>query len=143
MLSIGHIATGALIAHYIPNPMVYVPLTLASHFVADWIPHWDCGTGMGTQKTKRLALAHEALDLVLSIIFISIVFGSTNIHIWLAALIAILPDLIEAPENFLNIKLKILTPINKFHERWHHSQPNLILGLTPQLVLLFIVYLIA
>ena len=52
MLSIAHTLTGAFIASKVPDPLVYTPLTLASHYLEDWIPHRDVGTGLSTGRRK-------------------------------------------------------------------------------------------
>lgn len=146
MLSITHMAMGGMIASAFPNPVIYLPLTLGSHYLLDFIPHWDCGTGLETYtKTKSLALAQEVVDLTLSGLFLLVVFSPLNyhtqFHIWIAAITSIVPDFIEAPSNFLNWNPQILHKLNWFHQKFHSKPLNLIEGLTPQLIFLWLVYL--
>ena len=68
MLSIPHTLTGAFIASKIPHPAVYIPATLAFHYLQDWIPHWDVGTGLSTGRRKRsTAIMLEIAELIISI----------------------------------------------------------------------------
>lgn len=53
MLETPHVAVGAAIALKIPNPFIAVPLSLASHFVLDTIPHWNPHTYSETKKYGR------------------------------------------------------------------------------------------
>ncbi|MCA9369772.1 MAG: hypothetical protein H6774_02935 [Pseudomonadales bacterium] len=147
MLSIAHATTGAFMAHLLPNPALYVPLTLASHYFQDWIPHWDCGTGLSSGKrTKRTAIMLELVDLALSVTVIYFLFqqgeATMQYHVWLGALIGILPDLLEAPRNFLRWEPRFLQPINRFHARFHESIPSIPLGLFPQVVTLTAIWML-
>src|SRR5690554_6365101 len=105
MLSLAHTATGALIATKIPNPLISVPLILASHYLQDAILHWDVGTGLsnGTRK-KKDAFNYELIDLALSFIFIYFFFqqpsSTLNYSAWLGAFVSLIPDFLEAPRNF-------------------------------------------
>lgn len=145
MLSITHMATGAIIAHYLPQPLFYVPLTLASHYLEDYLPHWDCGTGLDQGKNKLKAVGEEIVELILAVIFIYITFEQNQpgiqFHIWLAVGLSLLPDFMEAPSNFLDWNPRLLKPLNGFHDRFHNTLTDPITGLTPQLLLIFVIYL--
>jgi len=148
MLSLAHTATGAIIASKIPNPYISIPLVLASHYLEDYIVHWDCGTGLSKGiKKKSEALVQEFFELGLSLLFIYLFFqkGSTQLNypVWIGAFVALIPDFLEAPRNFLKWEPSFLKPFNNFHGKFHNSTPNMILGLTPQLVLLFVIALVA
>lgn len=141
MLSIPHMATGAFLAAKLPHPLLYVPLTLAFHYLEDWIPHWDVGTGLSSGKRKRsTAMLLELLDLALSVGLVYALFqrGHSTIeyHVWFGALMGIMPDLWEAPRNFLKWEPWFLKPLNELHGKFHHSTPNVVFGLVPQVVLL-------
>lgn len=140
-------ATGAFIAHQLPYPGLYVPLILASHYLEDWIPHWDVGTGLHNgQRKKKTAFWLEWLDLAAAIGFIYFVWqagqAEIQIHVWLGALIVLLPDFAEAPKNFLDWDLPFLKPHNRFHQWFHRSIPNFWWGMLPQVVVLGVVILI-
>jgi hypothetical protein len=147
MLSVTHALTGSFIASKLPNPLLYIPITLICHYFEDWIPHWDLGTGITSKKRKKYsALFMESFDLLLTGILIYYFWPAANstldmqFHIWFAALIGISPDLIEGPRNFFNIKTPWIEPINKFHDNIHQSIIQPIAGLLPQIVIVLLVY---
>ena len=147
MLSISHGLTGALIASKIPNPLISTPLILASHYLEDWILHWDFGTGLskGTRK-KSTAIILEIFDLIATATLVYWWFqaGSNglNIQAWYGTFIGLLPDFLEAPRNFLNCNPAVLKIHNDFHQGFHHSTPNILMGLLPQFVVVGLVFLV-
>ena len=79
MLSIPHTLTGAFIASKLPHPALYIPLTVSMHYLQDWIPHWDVGTGLSSGKRKRTtAIFLELFDLAFSIGLIYYFFGNAS-----------------------------------------------------------------
>lgn len=147
MLSIAHTVTGAYLASQLPHPALYVPLTLAAHYFQDWIPHWDVGTGLSTGKRKRsTALILEIFDLIASValVYFLFQFGKAEVqwHVWIASFVALLPDFIEAPRNFFKWEPFFIKPLNAFHNLFHHSTPNMVVGLSPQMVLLIAIALL-
>lgn len=147
MLSISHTLTGGLIAAKLGHPALYIPLVLASHYLEDWIPHWDVGTGLsnGTRK-KSHAIMMELVELTISIGLVYWLWPAGSalaMHAWLGAFIALLPDFMEAPRNFLHWEPSFLKPFNEFHGNFHSSTPNLVLGLLPQVLLWVAIFLLA
>lgn len=148
MLSIPHMATGAFLASKLPHPLLYVPLTLGFHYLQDWIPHWDVGTGLSNGTRKRsTALLLEIVDLIISVGVVYLLFqhgrSTIQFHVWVGALMGIMPDLVEAPRNFLKWEPWFLKPFNEFHGRFHHSVPNMIFGLAPQLVFMLVIWILS
>ncbi|MBP9699849.1 hypothetical protein KBD71_01050 [Candidatus Woesebacteria bacterium] len=147
MLSISHSLTGAFIASKVQNPILYIPLVLASHYIEDWILHWDVGTGLsnGTRK-KSTAILLEIGDLILSVLLVYWLFQAPSnvlqIHAWVGAFMGLLPDFVEAPRNFLKYNPWWLKPFNDFHHGFHHSTPNMLLGLAPQVVVFGLILLL-
>lgn len=147
MLSISHSLTGAFIASKVQNPILYIPLVLASHYIEDWIIHWDVGTGLsnGTRK-KSTAIFLEIGDLLLSGLLVYWLFQAPSttlaIHAWVGAFMGLLPDFVEAPRNFLKYNPWWLKPFNDFHHGFHHSTPNMLLGLAPQVVVFGLILLL-
>lgn len=148
MLSIPHALTGALVASKFSNPIIYIPLALAAHYLQDWIPHWDVGTGLskGTRK-KSTAIILELFDLAITVWLISFFWKDSwtdpqSIHIWIGAFCGLLPDFMEAPRNFLKWEPFFLKPFNEFHGKFHHSIPKMWLGLIPQIILVIVIYLL-
>ncbi len=147
MLSISHALTGAFIASKLPHPALYIPLTLATHYLEDWIPHWDVGTGLSSGMRKiKTAFLLELIDLAISIVVVYLFWqaGQTKIqyHVWIGAFTSLIPDFLEAPRNFLEWEPFFLKPFNKFHSCFHHSVTNKVLGLTPQIVTVGLILLL-
>ncbi|MBU1071281.1 hypothetical protein KKG65_02605 [Patescibacteria group bacterium] len=148
MLSIAHGTTGALIATLIPNPIISTPLILASHFVQDHIPHWDVGQGLTSKKkSKKAAFFQELLlDFPASILLVYLWFpgpsGQINPLAFYGWFIALLPDFIEFPYLFLNLRFPLLNKFAKLHTSIHKSTPNIFKGLWPQALTLLLVYLL-
>ena len=148
MLSIPHSLTGAFIASKLPHPAIYIPLTLAAHYFQDWIPHWDCGTGLSKGTRKRsTAILLELVDLAVTVGLVYLFWqrGNAEIqwHVWLGALMGIVPDLLESPRNFLRWEPAFLKPINSFHSKFHHSIPNMAQGLAPQVVVVAVIWFLS
>lgn len=154
MLSISHATTGALIAVKVTNPILAIPLILASHFLLDAIPHWDAGTGLTSKLiTPRQAMLQEIPDLILAVMIIFALYPSSfflfsnstlNLQntapLW-GGFLAILPDFLEAPRNFLHYEPNLLKPLNRFHHSFHHSLPSKLIGLLPQFLVLWLIWL--
>jgi hypothetical protein len=116
-----------------------VPVVIASHYLEDWIPHWDVGTGLSTGKRKRttailLELGELAISVALVYLFFQLGHQTIQWHAWAGAFIGLLPDFLEAPRNFLKWEPGFLRPINNLHALFHHSTPNMLFGLAPQAV---------
>lgn len=147
MLSIAHALTGVFIADTLPSPWLFIPLALISHFVLDHIHHYDAGTGLHEDKRRLYVAAIWAfLDLVGAVVFIALIWRQTPTHftwqIWLAAFVAILPDLLESTELFFHRPLKILQPLYSFHEYIHRSIKNRFWGLLTQVILVIFIYVL-
>lgn len=150
MLSILHVTTGAFIASKVTTPWLAFPLAIASHYLADWIPHWDVGTGLSMGKRSRSqAIIWGVLDLLLGygiVFLLHRFFMPESVSLWwllLGGTVAIIPDLIEAPSNFLSLKLPLIEPLNQFHERLHHSVYSMFTGLVPQIIVLLVIFFLS
>lgn len=147
MLSISHGLTGAFVAAALPWPWLSLPLAWALHYLEDWIPHWDVGTGLSNGTRKRHdAIIMELVELSITIGLVYLLFqhGKSEIQWlpWLGLGVALGPDFLEAPRNFLKWEPPFFKPLNDLHGRFHHSTPNIIVGLTPQIALwLYIAWL--
>ena len=137
MLSISHSVTGAFIATKLPHPLLYIPLIFASHYLEDWIPHWDVGTGLSSGKRKRTtAIALELGELAITVAIVYWFWQSgqatLNINAWAGAFVGLVPDFMEAPRNFLRWDPPFIKPLNRIHALFHHSTPQIAFGLLPQ-----------
>lgn len=146
MLSISHSLTGAFIATKLPSPFLYIPLIFLSHYLEDWIPHWDVGTGLSNGKrSKQAALILEVGELVITfgLVYWFWQYGSASINstAWIGAFTGLIPDFLEAPRNFLKWEPPIIRPLNQLHGLFHHSTPNIAFGLTPQILVAGFIFL--
>jgi hypothetical protein len=138
MLSIAHGTTGALIATKIHNPFISIPLILLSHYLEDYIPHWDVGQGLTKQvKSKKVAFFQElATDLPASIIIVYLFFqagqSEFNTYAWFGWFTGLLPDFLEFPYLFLNWRFFPFKQQAAFHKKFHRSTTNKLKGLLPQ-----------
>ena len=141
MVSIAHALTGAYLASVCPEPLVYVPLAVASHFILDYVRHYDIGVAMKKYHFGKIQIAiWETLDLAISAALIWWLFHTYPLpyqgHILAGALCGILPDIIETSDYFFNQPLPIFRPFYYFHERFHHSTTHVWWGVWPQLFLI-------
>ncbi|KKT40137.1 hypothetical protein A3K29_04525 [Candidatus Collierbacteria bacterium RIFOXYB2_FULL_46_14] len=147
MLSIAHGLTGALIASKIPNPILSIPLVLASHFLEDRVPHWDVGQGLSSQKkSKQTAFFQELFfDFPISILIVYLFFQMGrpfDWRPWLGWFIGLLPDFIEFPYLFLNHRGSMIKKFATFHTWCHRSTPDRFWGILPQVLILLLVLLL-
>lgn len=148
MLSISHVTTGAFIASKVSNPFIAIPLIFASHYLEDWIPHWDVGTGLSNgSRKKKHALIMEVIELVLSFVLVFFFWQfnqSKGFPFWIyfGGFVGLIPDFLEFPRNFFHWEPGFLKPINAFHGLFHHSTPNMLLGLTPQFIVILAIFLL-
>jgi hypothetical protein len=142
MLETPHVAAGAAISYFVPNPAIAIPLALLSHFVLDGIPHWNPhlntelkNSGKISKNSLTIVIVDSALALTLGGFLAIIRFpNSVDVFSTLAcSFAAVLPDVIEAPYFFLNIK-------NRAVEKWTKFQKNIqantgiVLGITTQII---------
>lgn len=144
MLETPHVALGAVIARAIPNPFISVPLSFASHFILDMVPHWNPHLNTEIKKFGKLknsTLYIITLDLVLALAF-TLFFTSKAltdqnmaINILLCSFASILPDVVEGPYFLFGYKNKYLDIWMKFQKRIQ-VDANLFWGLLTQFLLL-------
>jgi len=144
MLETPHVLVGAAIASKIPNPLISIPLALASHFLLEKIPHWnphlDTETkkyGQPTKKSTIITIIDSTIALFSGSYIACLALPNTGhaLTIFFACFFSILPDLVEAPYFFLNFRKDIL-------KRWIKFQKSIqidtgpLLGLFTQLVVI-------
>lgn len=126
MLALNHILVGAAIGSQIDNLPAVVGLSIASHFVLDFLPHVDQGleiNGQGLKPVTKYFLA--GIDIFASLfIIILILMGRPELHqlsIIVGAVTALLIDIIfNIP--FWNLWFRQTWPFSKvhnFHELIH------------------------
>ena len=116
MLETPHVVVGAAIASKITNPLLSIPISLVSHFVLEKVPHWNPHLNTETEKygkpTKKSTIIAFS-DVTFSLFIGSfIAFRASNtlqtINILACCLMASLPDIVEGPYFFLNMRGKII-----------------------------------
>jgi len=134
-------------ASKIPNPLISIPIIIASHFIEDYIPHWDVGQGLTSKKKQKKTAFFQELffDFPLSILIIYFLFQvgrPFDWRPWLGWFVGLLPDFIEFPYLFLGHRNPLLNGFARFHSIVHRSTPHKLWGLLPQLLVLLLVVLL-
>lgn len=106
MTATAHALIGTVIAAKIGNPALAIPLALASHVVADMIPHWDPLTTRKIKGKKRTFI-DVCLDgtaaFVLSYLLVTFVFsGTSHLYALLIIAAALFEDVLAGPYLFLD-----------------------------------------
>ncbi|HJX02116.1 MAG TPA: hypothetical protein VJ348_02935 [Candidatus Humimicrobiaceae bacterium] len=127
VLETPHVIVGAAIATKIGNPALSLPLALFSHFILEKVPHWNPHLGREKKKfgkvrgsTTVFVTIDSLMALSLGTFIASRTLPDTEkaVIILIACFLSILPDLVEAPYFFLNMK-------GKYIERWISLQKSL------------------
>lgn len=125
MLETPHVALGATIATKIPNPFISIPLAFSSHFLLERVPHWNPHLnteikkyGKVTKQSTLIVIADVVLALSVGFFAASQVLPDTKhaATIIFASLASVLPDVIEGPYFFLNIRTKAIKNWIKFQK---------------------------
>jgi hypothetical protein len=147
VLETPHVAVGAAIATKVTNPVLSLPLAFASHFILEKVPHWNPHLnsekkqyGKVTPNSTKIVVIDSTLALS-SGLYIAMAYGQSPQHsliIIAASFLSVLPDVIEAPYLFLNVK-------SKFIQRWMALQKSLQenAALVPGLLTQILVYFAA
>jgi len=108
MTATTHALIGTIIAAKIGNPTLAIPIAIASHIIADAIPHWDTATNRNKKTFKRMftdSFIDVVLGFVLSYLLILLFFPTTNLAYGFLIIIASqLFDWITALYYFFHIK---------------------------------------
>jgi hypothetical protein len=144
MLETPHVLVGAAIAAKIPNPWIAIPLAFASHFVLETVPHWNPHLNTETEKyghpTNKSTVV-TAIDATTALISGSIIAYTALPNLAQAATIlaasffAVLPDLLEGPYFFLNIRKQWMVRWIKFQKSLQEDT-TVFWGLITQLLII-------
>lgn len=151
MIELAHAATGGLIAYKLGNPLLSIPLALASHFLIDLLPHWN--PHLGREKKKFGKIKKETLFVIFLDCFIGLAIGlylaslvlpdiRRAIFILAGCFFGILPDLIEAPYYLFGWKSNSIKSIIAFQNKHHWNVPFFFGILFQLLYVAFLFYLI-
>lgn len=122
MTATGHAIIGVVIAAKIGNPVLAVPIAIASHLAADSFPHWDAGTNAKKKSHIRLTF-DAALDVTISFIvsyfLLYYIFPQTNlIYGFIIVLMAQGFDWLTMPYYFFKIKIQPFTWAYNFQKNF-------------------------
>lgn len=127
MLETPHVVVGAAIATKVAHPALAIPLALASHFILEKVPHWNPHLnsetekfGAPTRKSTYIVIADVASSLALGGFIASRAlphWGQTA-SILAACFASVLPDVLEGPYFFFNMRSKII-------KRWINFQKSI------------------
>lgn len=150
MLELPHTVVGAAIGLKIGQPWLSLPLSLLSHFVLDFVPHWNPSLYTETQKhgqpTKKSTLI-VAIDTIISLIvgffLASQVWPDLGrfLIVLFCCFLAVVPDIAEAPYFYLNFRPKWLRKWVKFQHE-HQGRAKKIPGFLIQLAVLIIAFVV-
>lgn len=132
MLEFAHAVTGAALSSQIQNPLLSLPLCLASNLIIDYLPHWN--PHIYTEKQKNGRLSRKTIFYLLTDAFIGLVLGlwvasralpdtKSAMIIVLGCFLAVSADLLEAPFylfNWQNKYIKKLIAFQRSHQ-WNVS----------------------
>lgn len=146
MTATGHAVIGTVIAAKIGNPALAIPIAVASHLVADAIPHWDMATSRvqkGKERVLQDALADVVLGFTLSFIIIKLFFPYVSLFYAFAVIIAAQSlDWVMAPFYFWKINFAPFVWAYKFQKKIEHRL-NKPWGIINQIVILIALVVLA
>ena len=110
-------ALGAAIAVSVTNPILALPLAFLSHFTLEPLPHWNPHTYTEIKNLGKLSTGTIAIIAIdsLTALFLGSLLAARQLPnipkalvVLTACLLAVSPDLIEAPYYFLKWKNSFL-----------------------------------
>lgn len=117
MLETPHVVVGAAIATKIGNPLLAIPLSFASHFILEKVPHWNPHLNTETEKYGKpttqstiIVIADATTALITGSYLASRVLPDTffALTILLSCFASVLPDVVEAPHFFLGKRIELI-----------------------------------
>jgi hypothetical protein len=133
-----HVAIGATIGAVLGNPLVVVPVAIASHYALDMVPHWQ--ETLAPYLPTRATYTRVPIDLALAagIIALQIHWHPAAVPaIFLGAVAANLPDI----DSFLVFAPKLKRGLIKLHWDAHcaiQRETSSFWGLVPQVAVIFL-----
>ena len=138
MLELPHAMVGAAIVTLIPNPLISLPLALASHFITDYVPHWNPHLNVEKQTLGRFKT--ESIILIVIDCLLAIILGTyiavNSGNFWLViagCFLAVAPDVVEIPHFFLNLKIAWVEKLLKF-QKGHQWNVPIVWGMLSQAI---------
>ncbi len=120
MTASAHALIGTVIAAKIGNPVLGIPLAIASHVIADSIPHWDTatnGNGKGSVRMFYDTIADVLISFILSYLLIYFLFPATNIgYAFLLVIMSQALDWLTVPFYFFGVEKPLFKSVYKFQK---------------------------
>ena len=119
MTGTNHGMTGAVIAFLVKDPLLAIPLSFASHFACDAIPHFGVEDGKLFGRKFNIILVADFLIAVSLMVLFGIWFPGERLLIWACMIAAASPDLMwayyELYVQFINKRKPQFGPLARFH----------------------------
>ena len=145
MLETPHVAVGVAIASKIPNPWIAIPLSFASHFVLDKVPHWNPHLYTETQRTGKpsvqsttFAIADISLAFITGSYFAYRALPNLNLAILILAcsLASVASDVIKYPFYYFHLRQKWLVAWVDFERSLQVDTKSIFWGIFNQLLVI-------
>ena len=120
MTGFSHATTGVVIALAVHNPVLALPMALASHFVLDAIPHYGDDNLDGSNKAFRRFILIDAIAGFSISALMFFLLPEQRVLIVLCAIMATIPDLMWLPNHIRQINNQPSKPHNRLM-RWHYD----------------------
>lgn len=142
MLETPHVIVGAAIATKVVHPALAIPLAFGSHFLLEKVPHWNPHLntetekyGKPTRRSTQIVILDVTLALTAGFFIASRVLPDTvhAITILVACFAASLPDIVEGPYFFLNMRHELIKKWIKF-QKSIQSDTSIVPGLLTQVI---------
>lgn len=92
MTGFNHGMTGAVIALAVKNPAIAIPLSFASHYLADFIPHYGFKQKEVLKREFNIFLVFDFALAVICMAVLGFLFPHSKFLIWGCMTAAALPD---------------------------------------------------
>lgn len=143
MIEIPHVMVGVALATKVGNPALAIPLSFASHFVLDRIPHWNPHFYTETQKFGKPSKKSTIFAIVDSTIALAIGLGfaaaalpnySQALTIIACCFAAVISDQMKLPYFFFNVRGGLMKKWVDF-ERSTQADASFWPGIATQIIL--------
>ncbi|RJQ24416.1 hypothetical protein C4577_07950 [Candidatus Parcubacteria bacterium] len=139
MVATAHLVAGAFLGRKLKKSKYIVPVSFASHFVLDSIPHWQPVVNLQDWNSTTFVGVFGDVFLALFLLFLILKKNSKFFYpILLGFFFAVLPDFGLGFSLYLPFILEI-PPISYFWD-FHiyvHRHTSSLLGIIPQLFIIF------
>lgn len=151
MFQLIHALVGSWIGEEFNSVILIILLSFVSHFIFDFIPHWDSGFSKNDKKrfivcesftVKKSHLVMFCIDFIITLIVITFLYNDLHSKLMLlGAFTAVLPDFIKAGYKTRLKKNKHFMNHLKFHARIQNDV-NWKLGIITQAIIIITLLII-